>query len=994
MISTKFRINSIQNKISTSFLIIITLSLVASGWYQYDQMQTNSLVGLNEFSNQTIDTMSNYLADPLWNVDTKLIEKMISASMIDERLHAIEVFGDSDEILIAKEKDTENKKTARPDDHVEGIDYDEIDYTELTKKIASKAKSGIYIIKEQEIEKEEQKVGRLKIYITKEAMNTNLKNEMKQIGIMIVVVDIFALLASMIIAFSIARPIKSLVRTADAISKGDFTKEFNIRGKDEIGQLAEAFLSMKSMIDMVLKETDTLIKSVSEGRLETRGNPDSFPGEWRDLIVGINNIIDAFEAPFNMAADSIDLISKGEIPLKIEEEYKGEFDKIRNNLNMLIDASNETARITEEIASGNLMVDARERSENDRLMKALNLMIKRLKSLLTGVNDLIGSVQEGRLDQRADADSFKGGWQELIIGINSLIDAFVAPINLTAQYIDRISKGDIPDKIDEVYEGDFNKIINNLNQCIDSIKGLVGETIMLTEKAVDGKLDARGNTEKFGGDYARIVQGINDTLNAVTGPLTVAANYIDRISNGDFPEQITHEYKGSFNELKNNINVQILNLQGTVHVAEKVAAGDLNVEVNILSKDDALGQALASMVNTIRSIVKEINELTDAALDGKLDTRKDPERFGGEYSKIIEGVNNTLDAVVNPLKKTAGYIDRISKGEIPDRIEGKYKGDFGKVISSVNVMIENLSKFARNVQLSAEQMATGSEQISSSAEQVSLGTSQQAASIEQISASIEEMSSTVGQNADNAKQTSAIASKSATNAKEGGQALAKTVSAMKSISERIRVIEEIARQTNMLALNAAIEAARAGEHGKGFAVVAAEVRKLAENSQKAAKAINQLSVSNLEVAENTGNMLEEMVTGIQQTADLVQEISASSSEHAGGIEQINHAIQQLDQVIQHNAASAEEMASSSRDFSSNSEKLLQAASFFKLPVTWKEILKEKKGKKEVDIKEDMSKKEDNYMANAANRKNLRQSAASEGVVINLEDMDNVEFERY
>ena len=193
---------------------------------------------------------------------------------------------------------------------------------------------------------------------------------------------------------------------------------------------------------------------------------------------------------------------------------------------------------------------------------------------------------------------------------------------------------------------------------------------------------------------------------------------------------------------------------------------------------------------------------------------------------------------------------------------------------------------------------------------------------------MEEMSANIRQNADNAKETENIAMQAADNAEKGGEAVEKTVVAMRQIAEKISIIEEIARQTNMLALNAAIEAARAGEHGKGFAVVADAVRKLAERSQTAAGEISNLSVSSVEIAETAGQMLTQIVPDIRKTAELVQEISAASSEQNSGANQINIALQQLDQVIQQNAAAAEEMSSTSEELSAQAEQLKATISFF------------------------------------------------------------------
>jgi len=241
-----------------------------------------------------------------------------------------------------------------------------------------------------------------------------------------------------------------------------------------------------------------------------------------------------------------------------------------------------------------------------------------------------------------------------------------------------------------------------------------------------------------------------------------------------------------------------------------------------------------------------------------------------------------------------------------------------------------ISEVVAEVQSAADNVASGSQELSATAQQLSQGATEQAASAEEISSSMEEMTSSIHHNTDNSTQTEKIAIMSASDAKEGGRAVNETVEAMKSIADKISIIEEISRQTNLLALNAAIEAARAGEHGKGFAVVASEVRKLAERSQTAAGEISSLSIRCVQVSETAGEMLDKMVPDIQKTSELVQEISTYSKEQETGAVQISKAIQRLDGVIQQNASSSEEMASTSEVLTGQAEKLKNVISFFRI----------------------------------------------------------------
>src|SRR6056297_2835506 len=287
-------------------------------------------------------------------------------------------------------------------------------------------------------------------------------------------------------------------------------------------------------------------------------------------------------------------------------------------------------------------------------------------------------------------------------------------------------------------------------------------------------------------------------------------------------------------------------------------------------------------------------------------------------------------SITKPIRQGVNFAGEVADGNLQATIEVKHDDEIGELARALRKMINNLKRMVGDVMSASDQVTSGSQQMSSTAEQLSQGSTEQASSIEEVSSSMEEMSSNISQNADNASETEKIAIQSAQDAEKSGKAVMEAVEAMNQIAERITIIEEIARQTNMLSLNASIEAARAGEHGKGFAVVASEVGKLAARSKDAAGEISELSSSTVGVAEKARNMLEELVPNIQKTADLVQEISAASREQSNGAEQINTAISQLDQVIQQNASASEEMASVAQELNGQADELQQTISFFSI----------------------------------------------------------------
>jgi methyl-accepting chemotaxis protein len=275
-------------------------------------------------------------------------------------------------------------------------------------------------------------------------------------------------------------------------------------------------------------------------------------------------------------------------------------------------------------------------------------------------------------------------------------------------------------------------------------------------------------------------------------------------------------------------------------------------------------------------------------------------------------------------------LEYIAGGDLTQSLAVTSKDEFGQLAMTLGNMQQSLRKTLLEVASVSAEVAEGSRQLAGTAEELSAGSSEQAASAEETTASVEQMAASIQQNADNSRQTEQIASASSEDAKAGGEAVTRTVEAMAQIAQKISIIEEIARKTDLLALNAAVEAARAGEHGRGFAVVASEVRKLAERSQIAAAEISRLTSDGVKTAQDTAQVLTVLVPKILRTSDLVREISAACSEQSTGAAQVNKAVQNLDNVIQQNSAGSQELAATAEELSAQAASLQEAINYFKL----------------------------------------------------------------
>ena len=615
---------------------------------------------------------------------------------------------------------------------------------------------------------------------------------------------------------------------------------------------------------------------------------------------------------FGQIAATLDRIAGGEMPPRITEVRGEDYNSLRDSLNGVIDA---------------------------------------VEGLVGDAKALAQAAAEGKLSTRADLSRHRGDYRAIVEGVNATLDSVTGPIAVAAEYVDRIAKGDIPAPIVEEYAGDFAPLRANLNGCIAAVGALVADTNGLSRAAVEGKLSTRADASRHQGDFRRIVNGINATLDAVTGPLEVAAAYVDRIAKGNIPAPITEAYAGDFNAIRDNLNGCIAAVNALISDARQLSAaaleGRFDLRADPKRHQGDYQKIVHGMNETLEAVVAPIREVAvvlDRLAAGDLSARADASRHQNESRRIMEGVNGTLGALLGPMNEATHVLGQLAERDLRARMRGDYQGDHAKLQEALNTTAAALHDALAQVAEAADQVSGAAAQIASLSQAVASGASEQAASIEQTRASVDGVASVAQRAADNAQAASALADRARAAAGEGASAVGQMQTAMGSIrasaegtSQIIKDVSDIAFQTNLLALNAAIEAARAGDAGRGFAVVAEEVRSLALRAKEAASKTEVLIRDSVRqtnegdaTAKRVAGTLDEIVASVSKVSDIVKEIAASAREQTTGIGQVNGAASEMDKVTQQNAASAEESSSAASELSGQAEELAAMVGAFRI----------------------------------------------------------------
>lgn len=426
-------------------------------------------------------------------------------------------------------------------------------------------------------------------------------------------------------------------------------------------------------------------------------------------------------------------------------------------------------------------------------------------------------------------------------------EEMVVFLDLVATYVERIALGQPPPEITDNYRGTLNKVKNVLNATIGLVHKRMAEVEKLVEVSREGKLDYRVDTNQFTGENGKLFELINQMLDAILLPIGEGNRVLRLIRRGNLREKVEIACKGDHEQMKNAINGVHSWLSELIAYLTKIANGDMTATVNKASDQDQVHEWLVMLKNHINALAEEVNVLAKATVDGKLAVRADAGRHQGEFRKIVEGFNNTLDTVVGPLKFAANQA------------------------SSLASSAEELTAVSSQMASNAEETATQANVVSAASEQVSKNVSVVASGSEQMQASIREISKSANDAAKVAKAAVGVAETT-------NNTIAKLGESSVEIGKVIKVITSIAQQTNLLALNATIEAARAGEAGKGFAVVANEVKELAKETAKATEEIGQKIDAIQGDTKGAVQAIGEISSIINQINDISNSIAAAVEE--------------------------------------------------------------------------------------------------------------------
>ena len=681
--------------------------------------------------------------------------------------------------------------------------------------------------------------------------------------------------------------------------------------------VTEQDLGLKAL----LADTLMLSNAATEGKLSARADASKHEGTYAEIVRGMNAMLDAILLPIGEGNRVLAQISNGKIDELIAQTYKGDHEKMK---------------------------------------QAVNNIAVVLQGLQKEMARLTDASKDGQLSDHGKPEEFQGAYAEIVRCVNTMLDAILLPIGEGNRILAQISKGKIDELITQTYKGDHEKMKQAVNNIAIVVQSLQKEMARLTDASKDGQLSDRGKPEQFQGAYAEIVRGVNTMLDAILLPIGEGNRILALIRGGNLREKVEIACKGDHAKMKDAVNGVHAWLTELTAYATKIANGDMSATMTKASDLDQIHEWLVLMKTNIHALIADVVLLSKTAVEGKLATRADASKHSGEYRKIVEGFNGTLDAVIGPLNMAAKYVNDIAKGKVPAKITETYSGDFNALKNNLNACIDGLgglvetnevlqlmaandythrvqgsyqgifaevgkatnktadtlrgsiemlgqsvqalSSAAEELTATSQQMSANAEETSTQTKVVSSATAQVSQNLQTVATGAEEMGASIKEIAKNATEAAKVATSAVKVAETANTTVSKLGDSSTEIGQVIKVITSIAQQTNLLALNATIEAARAGEAGKGFAVVANEVKELAKETAKATEDISR----KIEAIQTD---TKAAVDAIGTISEVINQINGISSTIASAVEEQNATTNEMSRNVSEAARGSGEITS-------------------------------------------------------------------------------------